>query len=99
MELRHLSLARIIAEQLLHGVKGRRWIHGAPDNLSTAIDAVAHDQRLVLTQTTSKMAKTTDPTFYRPYESKYDVQDIRPKGLQSFAWVSQSAYGWWTTGL
>ena len=80
----HIFLAQALAKYLLRGLKGPTWIHGAPDDLSKAIEMVAYEQGIPLLQTTSDMAKTSDVGFIHPYASEADLQDIRPKDLQSF---------------
>ena len=80
----HLFIARALAENLLGGVKGPTWIHGAPDDLSEAIDVVARERGVALSQTTSDMAGASNVNFIHPYASEADLQDICPKDLQSF---------------
>ncbi|KAJ4293295.1 Polyketide synthase 19 [Kalmusia sp. IMI 367209] len=84
-QLQHF-LSRALAEQLLSGLKGKgpAWIHGAPDDLTDAIDMVAREQGVYVFQTTSDLAKISDANFLHPYASEEEVQDLRPKGLQSF---------------
>ncbi|KAI1736364.1 hypothetical protein F4680DRAFT_265421 [Xylaria scruposa] len=77
-------LARVLAKHLLSDLKGPTWIHGAPNDLSAAIDVIAREQGLALLQTTSDLAKASDVRFVHPYAGEGDLQDIRPKGLQSF---------------
>ena len=89
----HLFLARVLAEHLLGGLKGPTWIHGAPDGLSEAIDVVAREQGVAVFQTTSDMARTSDVDFIHPYASEGDLQDIRPKGLQSFVNLARPQHG------
>ncbi|KAI0445800.1 hypothetical protein F4803DRAFT_108074 [Xylaria telfairii] len=79
----HLFLARVLAERLLGDLKGLTWIHGAPADLSEAIDVVAREQGIAVFQTTSDMARASD-NFIHPYASEGDLHDVRPKGLQSF---------------
>jgi hypothetical protein len=89
----HLFLARSVAEHLLRGLKGLTWIHGAPDDLSKTIDAIPRERGLAVFQTTSNMARTSDVNFIHPYASKDDLQNIRPKGLQSFINLTRSQHG------
>ncbi|KAI0455760.1 hypothetical protein F5B21DRAFT_180963 [Xylaria acuta] len=89
----HLFLARALAEHLLGSLKGPAWIHGAPDGLSAAIDAVAREQGVAVFQTTSDMAKSSDANFIHPYASEGDLQDIRPEGLQSFINLARPQHG------
>ena len=88
----HLFLARAIAGHLLSGLKGPTWIHGAPGDLSEAIDVVAHEQGVTVFQTTSDRARSSDVKFVHPYASEGDLQDICPKGLQSFADLASPAH-------
>lgn len=80
----HLFLARVLAERLLGGVKGLAWIHGAPADISEAIDVVAREHDVAVFQTTSDLERASDVNFIHPYASEGDLHDIRPKGLQSF---------------
>lgn len=80
----HLFLVRAIAEHLLNGFKGPTWIHGAPQDLSDALELVASEKNISLFQTTSDLAKSSDTMFIHPFASKADLQNLRPKGLQSF---------------
>ncbi|KAL4779879.1 KR domain-containing protein [Aspergillus varians] len=58
------------------------WVHGAPNDLSEAINMVAREQGVDMFQTSSDMA--SDTNFIHPYGGEGDLQDICPKGLQSF---------------
>jgi acyl transferase domain-containing protein len=89
----HLFLARALAERLLGGLKAPTWIHGAPDDLSEAIDVVAREQGVAVFQTTSDMARSSHVNFIHPYASEEDLQDIRPKSLQSFVSLERSQHG------
>ncbi|KAJ5443591.1 hybrid NRPS/PKS enzyme [Penicillium daleae] len=80
----HLFVVRALAEHLLGSLKGPTWIHGAPHDLREVIDVVAREQSVAVFQTTSDMAMTSDVNFIHPYANKEDLQDFRPKGLQSF---------------
>ncbi|POR35115.1 Polyketide synthase [Tolypocladium paradoxum] len=86
----HLFLARALAGRLLRDLKGPTWIHGAPDDLDEAIDIVAREQSLAVFQTTSDMARASEANFIHPYVSERDLQDMRPKGLQSFVNLERS---------
>lgn len=80
----HVFLVRALAQNLLSGLKGPAWIHGAPNGLSAAIDVVAREQGIAVLQTTSDMARASDVIFIHPYASEGDLQDLHPKCLQSF---------------
>jgi SAM-dependent methyltransferase/NADP-dependent 3-hydroxy acid dehydrogenase YdfG len=86
----YLFIARALAEHLLEDLKGLTWIHGAPDDLSKAIDALAQEQGLAVFQTTSEMARSSDINFIHPYASEESLQYIRPKKLQSFINLARS---------
>ena len=89
----HHFLARALAEHLLGGIKGPMWIHDAPDDLGKAIDVVACEQGVAVFQTTSDIAKTSNVNFIHPYVSEGDLQDLRPKDLESFVNLARSQLG------
>ncbi|KAJ5919847.1 hybrid NRPS/PKS enzyme [Penicillium verhagenii] len=88
----HLFLTRALVQDLLGGVKGHTWIHGAPDDLSKIIDIVAHDEGFTVFQTTSDIERSSDVNFIHPYASKEDLRDIYPKGVQSFVNLARSQH-------
>ena len=89
----HLFLVRALVEYLLGASKGPTWIHNAPEGLNKIIDATAHEQGLAVFQTTSSMARTSDSNFNHPYASEDDLQNIRPKDLQSFMSLTGVQHG------
>jgi acyl transferase domain-containing protein/NAD(P)-dependent dehydrogenase (short-subunit alcohol dehydrogenase family)/phospholipid N-methyltransferase len=80
----HGFLALAQARHLLYTLKGSTWIHGAPDHLREDINVVAREQTLAVFQTTSDLAKASEPNFIHPYASEGYIQDMGPKDLQSF---------------
>ncbi|RFU79335.1 polyketide synthase [Trichoderma arundinaceum] len=88
----HNFLARTLTERLLGRLRGLTWIHGAPDDLSKAIDAIAREQGLTVFQTTSDVARISDVNFIHPFANEDDLRNIRPKGLQSFINLSRSPH-------
>ncbi|KAH7370426.1 hypothetical protein BKA65DRAFT_387250 [Rhexocercosporidium sp. MPI-PUGE-AT-0058] len=89
----HLFLAQALAGHLISGFKGPTWIHGAPDFLSEAIDVVARKQGVVVFQTKSDMARSSDANFIHPYASEGDLEGIYPKGLQTFVNLARPQHG------
>ncbi|KAL7945270.1 hypothetical protein V8C42DRAFT_357727 [Trichoderma barbatum] len=89
----HIFLARALSQHLLDGLKELAWIHGAPDDLSEAIDAIAREQGLNVFQTTSDMARASDVKFIHPYASENHLRNIWPKGLKSFINLARSPHG------
>ncbi|KAJ4351221.1 Polyketide synthase 19 [Didymosphaeria variabile] len=77
-------LANILAEHLLGGLQGPVWVHGAPSDLSEAIDAGARRRGVYVFQTTSELTTSPDVNFLHPYASEDDIQDVQPKGLHGF---------------
>ncbi|RLL93108.1 hypothetical protein CFD26_100945 [Aspergillus turcosus] len=80
----HLFLVRALAEHVLGGLKGPTWIHSAPDDLI---------QGIAVFQTTSDMARSSDVNSIHPYATEQDLQDIRPKALQSFVNLARPQHG------
>ncbi|MCJ1287780.1 Polyketide synthase 19 [Xylographa opegraphella] len=89
----HLFLVRSLVEHLLHGSNGPTWIHGAPSELSEAIDVIAREQGVTVFQTTSDMARTSDVKFIHPYASEGDLQEMCSQGLQSFVNLARPQHG------
>ncbi|KAI5462039.1 hypothetical protein BGZ63DRAFT_463158 [Mariannaea sp. PMI_226] len=77
-------LAHTLAGHLLRSLKGPVWIHGAPNALSEAIQAVARQHNIVVFQTTSGTAMASDVKFIHPYTNERDLHNALPEGLQSF---------------
>ena len=80
----HLFVARALAVHLFGASKGPTWIHGAPDDLREVFDVVAHEEGVILFQTTSDIAKASEANFIHPYASLEELRDFPPKGLQNF---------------
>ena len=87
-----LFLRRILAERLLDGITGPSWVHGAPDDLREAIGLISSERGIVVSQSTSDMARASGVKFIHPYSSDNDLRGLWPKDLQSFVDVSGLEY-------
>ncbi|TVY37671.1 Polyketide synthase [Lachnellula subtilissima] len=84
LEELHTFLALAQARHLLRSLKGATWVHGAANHLREAINVIARGQSLAVFQTTSDIAKASEPNFIHPYANERDIQHMSPKDLQNF---------------
>jgi len=85
-----LLLTHALARNVLHNIKRPAWIHGAPDELREVIDVVAREEGVTVFQTTSNLARASDPNFVHPYGNGQDLYELCPKELQSFLSLEDS---------
>lgn len=87
-------LARACASRLLLGVQAPAWIHGAPPQLSEALDVVAREKGITIFQTTPIAGAAGVTTFVHPYAREDDLLNLPlPEGLRSFVNLSTSQSG------
>ncbi|KAL4968119.1 uncharacterized protein BDV14DRAFT_197349 [Aspergillus stella-maris] len=88
----HAFIARAIAENLLYGLKGPIWIHGAPNDLREVIDLVANERRLAVFQSTSDMASSESVSFIHPYANEEDVHYFLTKRPETFVNIGSPSH-------
>lgn len=89
----HHFLMSALAEHLLRDSKGTLWIHGAPDDLIEAIEAVGRAKSVTVFQTTSDAARASSSlNFIHPYASKESLQNICPRRLRGFVNLAHSPH-------
>jgi SAM-dependent methyltransferase/NAD(P)-dependent dehydrogenase (short-subunit alcohol dehydrogenase family) len=72
------------AKNLLRGLSGPIWVHGAAPDMSQAIDLIARELGVAVVQTISDMAMASDARFIHPFADEEALYDVRPRGLQNF---------------